>query len=80
MNIIVYYKSGCPWAADVMEYLKEHNLPFEGKDISSNSDFEQEVRSKSGQSKSPTLDIDGMILPDSDVDEVAKHLSSVGVH
>ena len=79
MNIIVYYKTGCPWAADVMEFLEEHNLPFDKRDISSNPEFEQEVRLKSGQTKSPTLDIDGMILPDSDVDEVAKHLASVGV-
>lgn len=78
MNIIVYYKNGCPWAADVMEYLKEHNMPFEAKDISINSEFEREVRLKSGQAKSPTLDIDGMILPDCDADEVAKHLAAVG--
>ena len=78
MNIVVYYKEGCPWAADVMDYFKERNIPFEGREITTNPEFAREVIAKTGQSKSPTVEIDGTILPDTDVDQVSKHLAAVG--
>lgn len=79
MNIIVYRKTGCPWATAVMQFLNEHNLPFEDRDILANKEFEREVLAKSGQSKSPTLDIDGTIIPDAGVEDVARHLEKLNV-
>ena len=79
MNIIVYYKTGCPWAEEVMDMLHEANLPFEERDIIMNPEFRREVQEKTGQSKSPTLDIDGTIIPDASAEEVADHLEHLGV-
>ena len=76
MNIIVYTKTGCPWATEVMEYLKKNNLSFEERDIIKNPEYKKEVEEKSGQSKSPTLDIDGVIVPDAGVEEVAAALAN----
>lgn len=70
MNIIVYTKTGCPWAAAVMAFLKAKHIPFEEKDIIKNPEYRKEVEEKSGQSKSPTLDIDGVIVPDASVEQV----------
>jgi len=78
MQTIVYVKSGCPWAAVVLDYLKELGVPHEVRNISTNEDFAREVEKKSGQSKSPTLDIDGKILRDASVDDVAEHLETLG--
>ncbi len=78
MRILVYVKTGCPWAAEVMDFLRERDIPFEVRDISTNEAFAQEVQEKSGQRKSPTLDIDGKILPDAGVEDVAEYLETVG--
>jgi glutaredoxin len=80
MNIIVYYKTGCPWAVEVMDFLDDHNIPFDERNISADPEFQQECVDKSGQAKSPTLDIDGEILADADTDAVAEYLESRGVN
>ena len=79
MPIIVYTKTGCPWAIEVLEYLKARNIPFEERDIIKNPEYRKEVEDKSGQSKSPTLDIDGVIVPDAGVEEVAAALAKAGL-
>lgn len=38
----------------------------------------REVEKKSGKCKSPTLDIDGQILADASVEDVAEHLEKLG--
>ena len=77
MNIIVYTKTGCPWTHEVMDFLTARNLPFEERDIIKNPDYRKEVEVKSGQSKSPTLDIDGVIVPDGAVEEVTLALAKL---
>ncbi len=78
MRIIVYRKSGCPWAAAVMGFLNELSVPFEVRNVSVNEQFARECEQKSGRLKSPTLDMDGKILADAGVEEVAEHLESRG--
>jgi glutaredoxin 3 len=78
MKIILYRKSGCPWAAAVMGFLNELAIPFEVRNVSVNDRYAREVEQKSGQNKSPTLDIDGKILADASVEDVAQHLESLG--
>lgn len=70
MNIAIYKKTGCPWAAAVAAFLKAQDIPFEERDMTQNPDFKREVEEKSGQSKSPTLIIDGEVLPDASVEQV----------
>lgn len=74
MNIAIYKKTGCPWAAAVAAFLKAQDIPFEERDITRNPDFKREVEEKSGQSKSPTLIIDGEVLPDASVEQVYEAL------
>lgn len=78
MNIIVYTKTGCPWAIEVLDFLRVKRLPFEERDILKNPEYKKEVEEKSGQSKSPTLDIDGVIIPDAGVEDVAAALQKMG--
>lgn len=78
MRIIVYRKSGCPWAAAVMAFLNELSIPFEVRNVSVNEQYAREAQEKSGQLKSPTLDIDGAILADASVEDVAHYLEGKG--
>lgn len=79
MKIILYRKSGCPWSAAVIGFLNELNIPHEIKNVTTNPAYVKEVEVLSGQSKSPTLDIDGLILPDASVEDVAKALEEQGI-
>ena len=75
MTVIVYTKTGCPWTPPVTAFLKENQIPFEERDIFKNPEYRKEVEEKSGQNKSPTLDIDGVIVPDAGGEEVAEAIA-----
>jgi len=79
MNIIIYTKTGCPWCKGAMELLKSKNIPFEEREVRNNEQFYKELVDKSGQNKTPTLDIDGEILADSDADQIAAFMKKKGV-
>jgi glutaredoxin len=79
MKIILYRKSGCPWAAAVMGFLNELTVPFELRNVTTHPEYAREVEARSGQCKSPTLDIDGQILADASVEDVAKVLEEKGI-
>lgn len=74
-NIILYVKTGCPWCIGVTNLLKEKGVKYEERNVTQNKVFMDEMVQKSGQSKAPTLDIDGHILADSDKEQVAAYLN-----
>jgi glutaredoxin 3 len=79
MKIVLYKKSGCPWAAAVMGFLEELNVPFEIKNVTTHPHYAKEVEKKSGKCMSPTLDFDGEILADASVEQVAEVLEKQGI-
>jgi glutaredoxin len=79
MNIILYKKSGCPWAAAVAAFLNELNVPFEARNVTSHPAYAAEVEAKSGKCISPTVDIDGTVRADANLDDIAKILEKAGI-
>ncbi len=79
MKIAIYKKSGCPWAAAVVGFLNELKIPYELKNVTTHPEYAREVERKSGKCISPTLDIDGHILADASVEDVAKVLEKAGI-
>ena len=79
MKIILYRKSGCPWAAAMIGFLKELSVPFELRNVTTHPEYARELEVKSGKCISPTLDIDGQIFADASVEEVAKVLEKKGI-
>ena len=79
MKITLYKKSGCPWAAAVMGFLNELNMPYDVRNFTAQPDYARELERKSGKCISPTLDIDGDILGDASVEDVAKVLEKAGI-
>ncbi len=75
MPLILYTKTGCPWCQEVLELFAEKNIKFEEREVTGNQNYYDELIVKSGQDKTPTLDIDGKILADTDVEEVKKVLN-----
>jgi thioredoxin reductase (NADPH) len=79
MNIILYTKTGCPWCKGVIDLFKEKNVKYEEREVLGNKAYFDELVAKSGQTKTPTLDIDGEILADSDKDQVTVYMKNKGV-
>ncbi len=79
MKILVYKKSGCPWAAAVVGFLNELNVPYEIRNVATHPEYAREVEKKSGKCVSPTVDVDGTILADASVEDVAHALEKKGV-
>lgn len=79
MNIIVYTKTGCPWCKGVIELLNEKGVPYEERNVTASDTFRKEMERLSGQTKAPTLDIDGEIFADTDRDAVEALLLDRGV-
>lgn len=79
MEIILYKKSGCPWAAAVIGFLNELNVAFEIRNVTTHPQFAREVEKKSGKCISPTLDFDGEIVADASVEDVAEVLEKKGI-
>ena len=74
MTLIVYTKTRCPWCRDVLYFLNAKKVPFEEREVRNNQSFMDEMVAKSGQSRAPTLDLDGAILADTDAPAVEKWL------
>jgi glutaredoxin len=70
MHLILYTKDGCPWCRDVLAFLRKKNVAFEKREVLGNRSYFDELVQKSGQTKTPTLDLDGAILADAGVAEV----------
>ena len=79
MKITLYKKSGCPWAAAVIGFLNELSVPYQTKNVTSHPQYAKEVEERSGKCISPTLDIDGHILADASVEDVAEALEKRGI-
>lgn len=79
MNIVAYVKTGCGWCKGVTDLLHEHQIPFEEKNVMENMQYMFEMEKKSHQMKSPTVEIDGEILANTDRDQVEQYLKNKGI-
>ncbi len=74
----------CAWtwglaSAAVMGFLDELDIPYEIRNVTTNPAYGKELQVATGQGMSPTLDIDGTILPDASVEDVATILEERGI-
>ncbi len=79
MKLVLYTKAGCGWCVRVRDFLTEKKVPFEEREVLSNKTFFDELLAKSEQTKTPTLDLDGAILADTDTDAVEVFLKQHGM-
>ncbi len=74
MNIKAYLKPHCGWSNGVRAIMGKYKLAFEDIDIINHrANYEEMVR-KSGQSLSPCVEIDGVMLADISGEEVENYL------
>ncbi|MBD3249432.1 NrdH-redoxin [Candidatus Woesearchaeota archaeon] len=77
-KVKIYTTPTCPWCKKTKEFLKENNVEFEEKDISSDQDAQKEMIEKSGQMGVPVIDIEGEIVTGYDPDKLKELIGIEG--
>jgi glutaredoxin len=73
-QITAYLKTYCGWSAGVRAVFAKYNVKYTEKDIIQNPAFRWEMETKSGQSLSPCVEINGQMLADVSGEEVERYL------
>ena len=79
MHIILYTKTGCGWCDEVRDLLNEKNIKFDERNVFEKPEYFEELVLKSKQTMTPTLDIDGEIIADTDAEGVTGYLQRKGL-
>jgi len=78
MSLIIYTKTGCPWCIAVTDFLVKEGITFEERNVTEHPEYFTEMEQKSGQTKAPTIELNGVVYGDSDVDELMRLLTEAG--
>jgi len=70
MNIRLFIKPGCPWCHEAMDWLDERSISYQKLDVNRDSEARAEMLELTGQTKAPSIDVDGEILADFGADEL----------
>lgn len=74
----LFIKPYCPWCHEAIEWLDRQHWQYERLDVTNDSAAHKEMVALSGQSKAPTIEIDGKVLADFDTRELEKFLATNG--
>jgi glutaredoxin 3 len=77
--MVLYVKSWCPWCVEAREYLDRRGFDYEVRDVLDDPQAYARMREVSRQSLTPTLEIDGRVLPDFDTGQLEEFLATHGI-
>jgi glutaredoxin 3 len=69
-SIRLFVKPGCPWCHEAIDWLDQRGIKYELLDVISDPEARAEMQELTGQSKAPSIDVDGDILADFGADEL----------
>ena len=78
-RIVAYMRPTCGWSSSVRTVLSKYGLGYESRDIANDSDQLAEMVRKTGQSLSPCVEIDGVMLADVGGEEIEAFLLGKGI-
>lgn len=61
-NVTIYTTPTCVYCKMTKQYLQDHDIEYEEKDVMEDPDAQQEMIEKSEQMGVPTIDIDGEVV------------------
>ena len=76
MKIKAYLKPQCGWSMGVRAIMEKYSLEYEDLDIINNQNLYAEMVEKSGQTLSPCVEIEGVMLADVSGEEVENYMLS----
>jgi glutaredoxin 3 len=78
MNIRLFIKPGCPWCDEAIDWLGAHGIKYQTLDVTNDSAARREMHDLTGQTKAPSIDVDGEILADFGADELEAWWKKMG--
>lgn len=70
MTIRLFIKPGCPWCDDALDWLSARGIKHETLDVISDSNARREMFELTGQTRAPSIEVDGHVLADFGADEL----------
>lgn len=70
-HIRLFVKAYCPWCHEAIDWLDERHINYETVEVNTDAAAFKEMVALSDQSKAPVIDVDGKILADFGVAELA---------
>ncbi len=72
MKVRLFVKPYCPWCRKAREWLDAHQIQYTTLDVITDAAAAAEMKSLSGQTLAPVIDVDGKILADFGPEELAQ--------
>ncbi len=77
--MVVYIKSYCSWCHEALAWLDRHGYRYEVREVLEDAGAMARMREISGQSLTPTMEVDGKVLADFDTGQLAEFLEANGI-
>lgn len=61
-KVTIYSTPTCPYCKMAIQFLQEHNIPFQEKDVSSDQTALEMMVQKTGQMGVPVIEVDDQII------------------
>ena len=71
MKVRLFIKPGCPWCDEAIDWLDAKGVRYAILFVTRDSKAREEMHRLTGQTKAPSIDLDGQILADFGADELA---------
>ncbi len=71
MKVRLFIKPGCPWCYEAIDWLDARGIRYEVLDVIRDPVARAEMHQLTGQTKAPSIDVDGHILADFGAKELA---------
>lgn len=75
----MFIKPYCGWCDEAVEWLDRRGVHYEVLDVIADAKARKEMFQLSGQTLTPTIDVDGEILADFDTDELERFWRELGI-
>jgi monothiol glutaredoxin len=72
----IYIKSHCPWCKEALAWLDQHGYRYEVREVLEDPGAMARMREISGQSLTPTMEVDGKVLADFDTGQLSEFLEA----
>ena len=77
--MIIYIKSHCPWCKEALAWLDAHGYRYEIREVLEDPEAMARMREISGQSLTPTMEVEGKVLADFDTGQLSEFLEANGI-
>lgn len=78
MRARLFIKPGCPWCDDAIHWLQARGIAHETLDVTNDPAARREMQDLTGQTKAPSIDVDGHVLADFGADELEAWWKKMG--